>query len=183
MRKKHLYGVLNLQKLLHRIINQAGNVGWYAPDGLSIRQRYFKTIEVTIHTTTDGKTMATNMLFTTDVVNHKKHKQAITANYIHSMDAYHMRQIIRRISRENINIFLIHDSIIFDIPHSRIIRRIVAEEFNSMYKDPHALLRSFYYTIKELNPTMDWDKGFDPDIEINKIMGKATINAKPDLFN
>lgn len=77
--------------------------------------------------------MATNLMFTTDVVNKRKHKQAVCANFIHSLDAYHMRQIIRRVTLEGISVLPIHDSIVFDMYHTRIVKRIVAEEFNRMY--------------------------------------------------
>ena len=80
----------------------------------------------------------------TDVVNHREHKQAIVANYRGGVPpAYHMRLIIQALADAGIAIFPIHDSVVFDIECIRVVRRVVTDEFNKIYRDPEGHFVSF----------------------------------------
>lgn len=125
--------------------------------------------------------MHTQMRFITERVNYRAHKQAIVANFIHSLDAYHLRQVIRGLKAENIAMFPIHDCIVFDIDNIRVVRRIVADEFNQLYNKPEQLLLNFYSSIVEHNPNKDF-ADFDINQRINRVIGSGIIKAGLDLF-
>lgn len=71
-----------------------------------------------------------------DRINAPKVKSSISPNFVHSLDSYHMREIIRRMQNGgNIDFWAVHDS--FGSHPSRIdaLRSIVKKSFNEMYQD------------------------------------------------
>ena len=137
---------------------------------------------MTISTTVHNRELQTKMRFITGDVSHREHKQAIVANFIHSYDAYHLRQVIRALSAENIAIFPIHDCIVFDIDNIRVVRRVVADEFNNIYHNPEQILVNFYNSIVNHNTKRDFTD-FDINQRISKLMGNAVIKAGLYLFH
>ena len=59
--------------------------------------------------------MTIAMKYTGNIINRREHKQAITANLIHFLDAYHLRRVIKICKEFNIPLFTLHDCIIVDI--------------------------------------------------------------------
>ena len=159
----------------HKIIT------WWLPDGFVVEQKYFKREEVNITSTLDGKAMGTLMQYRTDQISNREHEQAITANVIHSLDAYHLRKMVTSAKDLNISIFPLHDCIIVDVGYIRVMKEVARSTFNLMYKDPDSILNDVYHSILKANSATSGDK--DVLNRINSIMGTANIRATKDLFN
>lgn len=181
LRKRHLKTVNQLQLLLKDIISNCSIISWQLPDGFIVKQSYFIKEDITITTSFNKREMFTRMQFYTRKINSREHSQGITANFIHSWDAYHLRRIIQELNKENIAIFPIHDCILVDMQHIRVVKRIVSEEFNKIYSNPEGILKSFYNHIVELNPNKERNEA-EINRKIKQIMGKAIIQSNKDLF-
>jgi DNA-directed RNA polymerase len=111
-------------------------VRWETPDGLVVLQAYPKMITKRIDLTFNGArhylTLATGASAKLD---RAKQANGISPNWIHSMDASHMRATVRRAYLEGIRSFsLIHDSYgthAGNVPH---LARYLREEFIKMYE-------------------------------------------------
>lgn len=103
--------VLHVRNLLSSIVKDCNIVSWTLPDGFIVHQHYNKTEEIDIHTTLNGIKMETRVLYVSKIVSSRRHQQAITPNFIHSYDAYHMREIIRGLNEYKIPVFPIHDTV------------------------------------------------------------------------
>ena len=125
--------------------------------------------------------MTIAMKYIGNIINRREHKQAITANLIHSLDAYHLRRVIKICKEFNIPLFTLHDCIIVDILYIKVVKDIIREQFNIIYADPEAILKSIYDSIQNSNPGMEEDR--EIEVKIKLLMGKAKIKASKDLFN
>ena len=112
-------------------------VRWTTPDGLVVLQSYPKVeierINVTFGGHTTRLTVATGYAAELD-----KAKQAngISPNWVHSMDASHMRATIRQGWREGLRSFsLIHDSYGCHAGNTQALADILREQFVVMYED------------------------------------------------
>ena len=125
--------------------------------------------------------MTIAMKYTGNIINRREHQQAITANLIHSLDAYHLRRVIKICKESNIPLFTLHDCIIVDILYIRGMKYIIREEFNIIYADPEGILKSIYESIRNSNPGMEEDSEIEEKIKL--LMGKGKIKASKDLFH
>ena len=125
--------------------------------------------------------MTIAMKYTGNIINRSEHKQAITANLIHFLDAYHLRRVIKICKEFNIPLFTLHDCIIVDILYIKGVKDIISEQFNIIYADPEGILKSIYESIRNSNPGMEEDREIEEKIKL--LMGKAKIKASKDLFN
>ena len=87
--------------------------------------------------------MKTAMAYSMSTPNPLHHQNGITANFIHSLDALHLREIIKGVYMNNISVFPIHDSVIIDLDKIRGVKRIVSQSFNEIYANPEEILKSF----------------------------------------
>lgn len=111
-------------------------VRWETPDGLVVLQAYPKMLSKRVKLTFGGAvhklTVATEP---TQQLDHKKQANGISPNWIHSMDASHMRATVRRCWKEGIYSFsLIHDSYGTHAGNAWALARFLREEFINMYE-------------------------------------------------
>ena len=125
--------------------------------------------------------MITAMKYRTDKISIREHLQSITANLIHSLDALHLRRIIKSAQEFQIGVFPVHDCIIVDIIHINPMKDIISKHFNEIYKNPEGLLKAIYLSIMENNPHITMDPNIDK--KIKRLMGSAKISATKHLFN
>ena len=86
-------------------------VRWTTPDGFLVVQDYKESKAQRIDTVLLGKRV--QVVVTTDTANVDKRKQAsgFSPNFVHSLDATHLRLTVRRAAEEGISAFaLVHDS-------------------------------------------------------------------------
>jgi hypothetical protein len=74
-----------------------------------------------------------------DRLNPNKVKSSIAPNFIHSLDAYHMREIIRRMGSDNdkLDFWAVHDSFGTHACEIDKLKEIVTRSFQEFYKDYH----------------------------------------------
>jgi DNA-directed RNA polymerase len=119
----------------------------------------------------------------------KLKKSAIAPNFVHSLDAYHMRTSVRELSEsiDQISFWAVHDAFgthPCDVPE---MRRVVKEEFLKMYED-----KNFRYWLDEMvayqdhrgkrKLRIDFDKDileFDTEF---KNLDQGDINGKTGLI-
>jgi DNA-directed RNA polymerase len=112
-------------------------VRWETPDGLVVLQAYPKMLSKRIDLTFNGArhliTLATEPSKELD-----KSKQAngISPNWVHSMDAAHMRATVRRCWDEGIHSFsLVHDSYGTHAANAWALAKFLREEFVMLYEE------------------------------------------------
>ena len=180
IRKEYLSDVLVLKNFLTTVIKGCEKIIWTLPDGFTVHQQYYKGQKIDISTTFNRVKMETRVLYVSDKINTKEHLQGITPNFIHSYDAYHMRQIIRTAYHYKIPVFPIHDSILVDLVNLTKAKIIVCDTFNKIYENPEDILKAFYISIRKHNPHMKEIE--DIDLMIKEIVGSKPIKANIDLF-
>lgn len=126
-----------LQKAARAASKEGLPVRWETPDGLPVLQAYPKPLTKRIDMTFNGHrhylTVSTGQSRELD-----KAKQAngISPNWIHSMDASHMRATVRRAWAEGIRSFsLVHDSYGTQAGSSWALAKFLREEFVEMYSN------------------------------------------------
>lgn len=86
-------------------------VRWHTPDGLPVVQPYVKTKDYRIDTALNGSRIRMSMVMLLNEVNPTKQASAMAPNYVHSLDATHLRMTVRGAVAEGMKHFaLIHDS-------------------------------------------------------------------------
>lgn len=86
---------------------------WTTPDGFVIQQAKYKVSEHRIRTFLDGeRTVRSHVYNETNELDARRNAQSLSPNYIHSMDAAHMRMAINKSikSERNLSFAMIHDS-------------------------------------------------------------------------
>ena len=86
---------------------------WTTPDGFIIQQAKYKESESRIKTYLDGeRTVRSHVYAETNVLDARRNAQSLSPNYIHSMDACHMRKSISLAlaSDRQLSFAMIHDS-------------------------------------------------------------------------
>ena len=116
---------------------------WTTPDGFLVQQAKYKVSEQRIRTYLDGeRTIRSNIYNETKELDARQNAQSLSPNYIHSMDACHMRLSINKaleVDRE-FSFAMIHDS--FGV-HASDMRLFLSEcikpAFVDMYKSADTL--------------------------------------------
>lgn len=118
-------------------------IQWTTPDGFVVQQAKYEEKNVSVETYLDGgKRIQSRIVERTNKLDPRKMAQSLSPNYIHSMDACHMRMAIRRAEGMGMSFAMIHDSFgvhAADMP-------VFAEEcikpaFVEMYEDGETLER------------------------------------------
>jgi DNA-directed RNA polymerase len=126
-----------LQKAARAASKEGLPVRWETPDGLVVLQAYPKMLTKRIKLTFGGVnhrlTLATNVSAELD---NSKQANGISPNWVHSMDASHMRATVRRCWAEGIRSFsLIHDSYGTHAGNAWALAQFLREEFIEMYQE------------------------------------------------
>lgn len=118
-------------------------IQWTTPDGFVIQQAKYEEKETRIKTTLDGgiKVRSTVVQKTANL-DARKMGQSLSPNYIHSLDACHMRMAIRRAEGMGMSFAMIHDSFgvhAADMP--TFAEECIKPAFVEMYEDGKNLER------------------------------------------
>ena len=101
-----------------------------------------------------------------DRLNPNKVKSSVAPNFIHSLDAYHMRETIRRMGSDNdeLDFWAVHDSFGAHACEIDKLKEIVTSSFQEFYKD---------YDVNSLGEEISkeyWSKVKPGDFEIEEIL-------------
>lgn len=110
------------------------DVAWQLPDGHRVRQMYRKSISKRTQISLGHQKLRVLDVREADELDKLKSAGAISPNLIHSIDAYHLREVARRCQKEGIMITTIHDSIGTHLGDLKRLEVIVREAFVDIYK-------------------------------------------------
>jgi DNA-directed RNA polymerase len=128
-------------------------VRWTTPDGLPVLQAYPKLLTRRIDLTFNGGriqlTVATD---TKDELDDNRQINAIAPNWVHSMDASHLRATVRKLWDAGMRSFsLIHDSYGTHCSNLDVLAETLREAFVEMYTD-NEVLDTFARELQEQLP-------------------------------
>lgn len=165
-----------------RIVSKAtaSPITWTTPDGFIAIQEKYVDSTARINTYLDGGRRVRSTLVTpTNKLDPRKMSQSLSPNFIHSLDAYHMRAtILRAMEIGNMSFAMIHDSFgvhAADMPV--FVSECIRPAFVEMY-DGKDLLAQFSREITSGISEFDWDDVKSADkahIENRPPMGKLEV--------
>ena len=115
---------------------------WTTPDGFVVQQAKYDEKTRRVETYLDGKMSKLSIVDRTNKLDARKMGQSLSPNYIHSMDACHMRMAILRADGMGMSFAMIHDSFgvhAADMP--RFCEECIKPAFVDMYEDGKNLER------------------------------------------
>ena len=135
------------------VVAKAGqDIRWETPVGLKVIQRYKKSDSKILNLWFGSLRYQSHITTEKNVPNINGHKNGISPNFIHSMDAAHLI----RVSNEFVGVHgrslgVVHDSFSTHACDVDLLRDVVRREFVAIYKDTN-ILKSFYKTLRADNP-------------------------------
>lgn len=149
------------------IISKAGHasIDWPTPDGFVATQRKLKALrlQLEVKLSTGDELIVELKDFSDNLPNPAKHRSAIAANVIHSLDATHLRMVSRRMEILGLPMIGIHDSFATHVNYRDILYREIVSTFIELYSTDNALYLALFWTLKydvllpEIPPSGDWD--------------------------
>ncbi|QOE32149.1 DNA-directed RNA polymerase [Rhizobium phage Paso] len=138
-----------LQKCAGVVGKQNTPIHWTTPDGFPVWQAVYKTEEVRVRTQLAGD-FRIKLNNWTDDIDVRAMRQAVSPNFVHSMDATHLRETVRRCADEGITaLACIHDDYGTHACNTEALHRIIREAFVFIYEN-HCPLTEFSDTQTEL---------------------------------
>ena len=115
-------------------------MNWITPAGLNITQLYKSSVAHKVSFSLNKKSKTVIVRKPTDKVDTRKQRNAIVANFTHSLDASHLMLVINTLHKEySINILPIHDCFGAHPNDMNIVEFIVKKEFILLYSSPDYL--------------------------------------------
>lgn len=130
------------------IASGAKTIGWVTPTGFPVVQVYWEEDRVCINSRLAGKQLLRlYVMKESERADKRRHKNGISPNFIHSLDAAHLTRVANRLRAEGIlSMHMVHDDFGVHPKHAAALYRIIREEFVSMYEgcDPLAAFQADY---------------------------------------
>lgn len=165
---KAVEGMSWMQNVAKEISKNGEVIAWMSPNGLPIQQNKFETDMVPFKLRFNGTNTRIYIPKENGNVDKRGQVQAISPNFIHSMDACHMQRVINsEYENGNRNFFMIHDSFGTDLAHANSLFNTIREEIVKMY-DGKNYLEEWLEDVSYLLPE-------GADIKDIPIKGKLNI--------
>lgn len=122
----------------------AVSIGWITPTGFPVVQVYWEEDSVKINSRLAGQQrLRLHVKRETDKADKRRHKNGISPNFIHSLDAAHLTRVANALRREGItSMHMVHDDFGVHPKHAAVLYRVIREQFVTMYEE-HAPLCDF----------------------------------------
>ncbi|QWY83423.1 DNA-directed RNA polymerase protein [Rhizobium phage RHph_X3_9] len=131
-----------LQKCAGVVAKTNSPLLWHTPDGFLVYQSIFEIEILRVRTQLAGD-FRIRLANNTDQIDSRGMRQSVSPNFVHSMDATHLRETVRRCAELGItDVACIHDDYGTHACDTDILHRVIREAFVDMYghNDP---LQSF----------------------------------------
>ena len=116
------------------IMEHEDSVVWETPMGFMVFNRKNKQVGKRLKIKFEGVEVNYRYRETTEEVDVRSMAAAIAPNFVHSMDACHMLQLVNRCASYNIkNLHLVHDDYGCHVNHGAALAQLAKEEFANMY--------------------------------------------------
>ena len=132
------------------VVKETLPVFWVTPDGFPVWQCYYKQKKVSISTLIHGKcTRAKVSEDDTSSINPNKQASGVAPNFVHSMDASHLRMTVNHAKNKySVTAFsLVHDSFGTCAADAEYLFISIREAFVDMYKN-NDVIQDFYYQFE-----------------------------------
>lgn len=150
---KAVKGMDYLQAIAGLICKAGAVVTWTTPNGLPVQQNYFKMEQKEFKMRFNGVQKRFYTQENTFEIDKNAQKNAISPNFIHSLDACHLqRVVVASKERGNHNFAMIHDSFGTDMGKAGELFRIIREQFVELYDNTDHLqdfLSDVEYLLEE----------------------------------
>lgn len=166
---KAVEGMNWMQSVAHEISKNGEVIAWLSPNGLPIQQNKFKTEMIPFKLRFCGVNTRIYIPKETGNIDKRGQVQAISPNFIHSLDACHMQRVINsEYEKGNKNFFMIHDSFGTDLAHANSLFNTIRDELVKMY-DGKNYLEEWLEDVAYLLPD---------GVDIQDIPSKGTLNLQ-----
>jgi DNA-directed RNA polymerase len=132
-----LTGPMQNMAWMQKIASEHGGfLAWNTPDGFPVRQRYSEESAHIVVCHVGGRSVRLTMVKETQTAKVSRQRAGIAPNFIHSLDACHMREYVTRAKAVGIEQFsMIHDSYGCHPNDGDLMQRLIREAFVSLYMD------------------------------------------------
>ena len=131
-------------------------INWYAPDGFPVQQRYVRTNGKRFNVWYKGVRMKVQLRVETSKSDARKHASAVAPNFVHSMDACHLRMVVNRMVDEGVttSFAMVHDSFGVHACDIDELNFVIRDEFIHLYNDNR--LVGFLRDQRQQHPELDF---------------------------
>lgn len=145
-----------LQEVASLVSKEGLPIWWTTPTGLPVMQAYREMATIIVQTRVGDARLQLAVREDTDIIDTIKQRNAISPNYIHSLDAAALQRTVCLAHKHGIDGFaMIHDSYGTHAADTPALARILREVFVGMFGGGHNLLEEF---TKEVVQVLDEDK-------------------------
>ncbi len=164
-----------LQEITRMLMDEEMPIVWRTPDHFPVVQRYMKTNGKKFKVYFNGIRLRLTLRVETTTVDRRKQTSAIAPNFVHSMDAYHLRRVVNRLIDEEVtcDFAMIHDSFGVHAADVDDMHYVIRDEFIAMYTDDRLL--EFYQQALLSMPGDRW-----PDVPKPPTMGDLDLEEVRD---
>lgn len=133
---KAVKGMDYLQQIAALICKESQVVWWTTPNGLPVQQNYLKSEQRVFKMRFNGMQKRFYYQENTFEIDKIAQKNAISPNFIHSMDACHLqRVVVTSKDNGNSNFAMIHDSFGTDMAKAGELYKVIRHEFVELYEN------------------------------------------------
>jgi DNA-directed RNA polymerase, mitochondrial len=130
-----------IQQVARGATKAGAPVMWTTDDGLPVMQRYCQRDEIAVKMFGNGLKLILRPF--NDKLNGQKQAMALAPNFVHSVDAAHMRAVTRRLTEMGItSMSMVHDSFAVHAGHVETLAEVIRQEFVALHSKP--LLQQFF---------------------------------------
>ena len=145
----HIRGAVEGMQWLQEIASIVGpsEISWFTPDNFYVIQSYKTVSKTRIETIFGKKVVRLWFVEPTTKINVSKQKGGIAPNFIHSLDATHLRMVASEFLDDNRSLGVIHDSFSThscDIPE---LSRVIRDKFYELHSND--IMRDFKDQIEQ----------------------------------
>jgi DNA-directed RNA polymerase len=162
---------MNWLKDVSRVVAESGQpVKWITPSGFPVCAAYIKTREITVSTRLDA-TLIDNrcVVEETKQINDKAIIRAISANFVHSLDASIAHLVCCKAQQSAIHFAIVHDCFVAHASDLARLAEIVKSTYVSVFTENQLL--TFYKQLVCQNPKVAENKFYEVrDFPVDQIM-------------
>ncbi|SKB49102.1 DNA-directed RNA polymerase [Sphingopyxis flava] len=174
-------GAMDWLREVAKVASDAGQaIQWTAPDGLLVRQSYRNVYGKRIKVHWQGRRLQVTLAVLGSALDTRGQTNGIAPNFVHSLDAAHLRAVARAAKRAGIDsLAVIHDSFGTHVADTDKLVRLLRDTFVAQYEDD--ILMDFYNeVVAQLPPA--WAREVPPppqkgDLDLNEVRHSSYLFA------
>lgn len=174
-------GAMNWLREVAKVASDASqSVQWTTPDGLLVRQSYRNVYGKRVKVNWQGRQLKVTLAVTGSALDARGQANGIAPNFVHSLDAAHLRALARAAKAEGIDsLAVIHDSFGTHVADTDTLVRLLRDTFVAQYQGD--ILQDFYEEVRaQLPPEWAEQVPLPPakgDLDLNMVRYSAYLFA------